>query len=243
MDDGGWVTLCEDVTERHRMERELRLQYERFDQAINHMSHGLCMFGPDERLIVCNAQYLKIYGLDPAVVKPGVHASRAARALDRERQRARHVGRGVLREAQARGRRRRALDHAAAPEGRARDRGDLAPDAGRRLGLGARGRHRAARLREGAARAEHPVRRRAGEHGARPVRVRQGLARDRAQPALSRALRPRSGRRAARHAADRADAPEHRRAECTPRKSAEEFFADFIKRVDDRPRAGGASPA
>ena len=40
MEDGGWVTLCEDVTERHRMERELRVQYERFDQAIT-MSHGL----------------------------------------------------------------------------------------------------------------------------------------------------------------------------------------------------------
>ena len=51
MSDGGWVTLCEDVTERYRMEHELRLQYERFDQAVNHMSHGLCMFGPDERLI------------------------------------------------------------------------------------------------------------------------------------------------------------------------------------------------
>jgi len=72
MDDGGWVTLCEDVTERHRMQRELRLQYERFDQAINHMSHGLCMYGPDERLIVCNARYLEIYGLDPAIIKPGV---------------------------------------------------------------------------------------------------------------------------------------------------------------------------
>jgi len=72
MEDGGWVTLCEDVTERHQMERELRMQYDRFDQAVNHMSHGLCMFGPDERLIVCNAQYLKIYGLDPAIVKPGV---------------------------------------------------------------------------------------------------------------------------------------------------------------------------
>ena len=72
MQDGGWVTLCEDVTERHRMERELRLQYERFDQAMNHMSHGLCMFGPDERLIVCNARYLDIYGLDPAVIKPGI---------------------------------------------------------------------------------------------------------------------------------------------------------------------------
>ena len=72
MADGGWVTLCEEVTERHRMERELRLQYERFDQAVNHMSHGLTMFGPDERLIVCNAQYIKMYGLDPAVAKPGI---------------------------------------------------------------------------------------------------------------------------------------------------------------------------
>ncbi len=72
MPDGGWVTLCEDITERNRMQRELREQYERFDQAINHMSHGLSMFGPDERLIVCNAQYLKIYGLDPAVAKPGI---------------------------------------------------------------------------------------------------------------------------------------------------------------------------
>jgi diguanylate cyclase (GGDEF)-like protein len=72
MSDGGWVTLCEDVTERARMEQALRLQFERFDQAVNHMSHGLCMFGPDERLIVCNAQYLRIYGLDPKIVIPGI---------------------------------------------------------------------------------------------------------------------------------------------------------------------------
>src|SRR5438270_619873 len=70
--DGGWVTLCEDVTERHRMERELHLQYERFDHAVNHMSHGLCMFGPDERLIACNAQHMEMYGLDPAVITPGI---------------------------------------------------------------------------------------------------------------------------------------------------------------------------
>ena len=72
MAEGGWVTLCEDVTERKRMEETLRLQYERFDQALNHMSHGLCMFGADERLIVCNERYLDIYGLDPAVIRPGV---------------------------------------------------------------------------------------------------------------------------------------------------------------------------
>lgn len=72
MPDGGWVTLCEDVSHRYAMERALRVQIERFDQAVSHMSHGLCMFGPDERLIVCNKQYLEIYGLDPDVIKPGV---------------------------------------------------------------------------------------------------------------------------------------------------------------------------
>jgi diguanylate cyclase (GGDEF)-like protein len=72
MSDGGWVTLCEDVTERTRMQNELRLQYERFDQAVNHMSHGLCMFGPDERLIVWNARYIEMYGLDPATIRPGI---------------------------------------------------------------------------------------------------------------------------------------------------------------------------
>ncbi|HWP14943.1 MAG TPA: PAS-domain containing protein [Xanthobacteraceae bacterium] len=72
MSDGGWVTLCEDVTERTRMERELHLQYERFDQAVNHMSHGLCMFGPDDRLIVCNARYIEMYGLDAGTIHPGI---------------------------------------------------------------------------------------------------------------------------------------------------------------------------
>jgi diguanylate cyclase (GGDEF)-like protein len=72
MAEGGWVTLCEDVTDRKYMEEELRRQFERFDQALSHMSHGLCMFGADERLIVCNQRYLEIYGLDPAVAKPGI---------------------------------------------------------------------------------------------------------------------------------------------------------------------------
>jgi len=36
------------------------------------MSQGLCLFDTEERLVVCNEQYLRIYDLDPAVVKPGV---------------------------------------------------------------------------------------------------------------------------------------------------------------------------
>ncbi|SFQ28313.1 PAS domain S-box-containing protein/diguanylate cyclase (GGDEF) domain-containing protein [Bradyrhizobium sp. Ghvi] len=45
---------------------------ERFDTALNNMSHGLCLFDEDQRLIVCNRQYLEIYDLDPELVQPGM---------------------------------------------------------------------------------------------------------------------------------------------------------------------------
>lgn len=45
---------------------------ERFDTALNNMSHGLCFFDEDQRLIVCNRQYLEIYDLDPETVRPGM---------------------------------------------------------------------------------------------------------------------------------------------------------------------------
>ena len=137
MDDGGWVTLCEDVTERHRMERELRLQFERFDQAISHMQHGLCLFDPDERLIVCNQRYLDIYGLDPAVIKPGVtHRELLAHWVA--------SGNEPGMSAEAFYEKRKAVVTARAvstmllhlANGRV-DRGNVAPDAGRRLGFGA----------------------------------------------------------------------------------------------------------
>jgi PAS domain-containing protein len=70
--EGGWVSVYEDVTAQHRLESELRVQVERLDRAVSNMSHGLSLFGPDERLIVFNEQYLRVYDLDPAVVKPGI---------------------------------------------------------------------------------------------------------------------------------------------------------------------------
>src|SRR5579871_4025327 len=70
--DGGWVTVCDDITGRTQLESALALQTRRIELAVAHMSHGLSMYGPDERLIVCNQQYLSVYGLDPAVVKPGI---------------------------------------------------------------------------------------------------------------------------------------------------------------------------
>ena len=70
--DGGWITVCDDVTHRTKLERALRLQTERIGHAFAHMSHGLTMFDADERLIFCNQQYFDVYGLDPDLIKPGV---------------------------------------------------------------------------------------------------------------------------------------------------------------------------
>jgi len=43
----------------------------RFDTALEHMSHGLCMFDRDQRLLVSNARYGEMYGLSPEQIKPG----------------------------------------------------------------------------------------------------------------------------------------------------------------------------
>lgn len=39
--------------------------------ALNYMTQGLCMTDAKARLIVCNDRYIKMYGMSPAVVKPG----------------------------------------------------------------------------------------------------------------------------------------------------------------------------
>ncbi|HLZ03124.1 MAG TPA: diguanylate cyclase [Bradyrhizobium sp.] len=40
---------------------------------VMNLPHGLSMYDADERLIVCNEQYIQAYALDGAVVKPGAH--------------------------------------------------------------------------------------------------------------------------------------------------------------------------
>jgi PAS domain S-box-containing protein len=42
-----------------------------FDAALNNMSHGLCMWDADLRIIVCNNRFLEIYRFPADLVKPG----------------------------------------------------------------------------------------------------------------------------------------------------------------------------
>ena len=51
--------------------RGMRIKIRRLTKALNYMSQGLCMFDATGRIVVCNQQYLRMYGLSPEVVKPG----------------------------------------------------------------------------------------------------------------------------------------------------------------------------
>ena len=51
--------------------RKFREQGLQRDAALDNMSQGLCMFDAQQRLIVCNRQYVKLYGLDEKCTRPG----------------------------------------------------------------------------------------------------------------------------------------------------------------------------
>jgi len=52
-------------------EVELKQLNRRIDIALNNMTHGLCMFDAEQKLIVCNKTYVHMYGLTPDLARPG----------------------------------------------------------------------------------------------------------------------------------------------------------------------------
>ena len=51
--------------------RQLMLEKQRLDTAVNNMSHGLVLFDADRRLVLCNERYLEMFNASRDVVKPG----------------------------------------------------------------------------------------------------------------------------------------------------------------------------
>ncbi len=49
-------------------------QAKRFDSALNNMSHGLCMFDREQKLLVWNKRFLELSGLPDSAVVPGARA-------------------------------------------------------------------------------------------------------------------------------------------------------------------------
>jgi diguanylate cyclase (GGDEF)-like protein len=59
------------TAELRARERDLQAQNVRFDTAVNHMTQGLLLFDPAQRLVVCNQRFIEMYGLSKDVVVPG----------------------------------------------------------------------------------------------------------------------------------------------------------------------------
>ncbi|MGZ5834650.1 MAG: bifunctional diguanylate cyclase/phosphodiesterase [Xanthobacteraceae bacterium] len=54
-----------------KLGRESKIQAMRLNAAIENMSQGLLMFDSEERIVVVNSEYIRMYGLSPDIVKPG----------------------------------------------------------------------------------------------------------------------------------------------------------------------------
>ena len=63
-------------------EVELKQLNRRVDIALNNMTHGLCMFDAEQKLIVCNKSYVEMYELTPELARPGtvIHSIETHRA-------------------------------------------------------------------------------------------------------------------------------------------------------------------
>jgi diguanylate cyclase (GGDEF)-like protein/PAS domain S-box-containing protein len=70
--DGGAIGVRIDITELKRREEELNAQKRQFEMALTSITHGLCVFDADERLVMCNEPYLRMYGLSRDRVYPGI---------------------------------------------------------------------------------------------------------------------------------------------------------------------------
>jgi diguanylate cyclase (GGDEF)-like protein len=75
---GGWVGIHEDITAQQMQKKlvaenaaELELINARFNAALRNMSQGLCLFDPDQRVVMSNARYAEMYRLREDQVKPG----------------------------------------------------------------------------------------------------------------------------------------------------------------------------
>lgn len=81
-EDGSIVGTRSDITELKERELEVRKisgvldrTNDQFNIALNNMVQGLCMFDAEQKLILCNRQYLEMYGFSAEVVKPGISLS------------------------------------------------------------------------------------------------------------------------------------------------------------------------
>lgn len=68
------LLIVRQLSWQHRSSRrQLALEKQRLDTAVDNMNQGLTLFDRSKRLVIRNQRYIEMYGLSPDVVKPGCH--------------------------------------------------------------------------------------------------------------------------------------------------------------------------
>ena len=75
------ATVTRDITERKEREAELRRARAQLMDALESLDAGLVMYGPDERLVVCNTKYKEMYAASAHVMLPGTSYERILRVF------------------------------------------------------------------------------------------------------------------------------------------------------------------
>jgi diguanylate cyclase (GGDEF)-like protein len=64
--------IVRQLSRDHRQSsRRQALEKQRLDIAVNNMTQGLLLFDSSERIVVCNRQFIEMFGLSTSVIKPG----------------------------------------------------------------------------------------------------------------------------------------------------------------------------
>jgi PAS domain S-box-containing protein len=68
----GRIWTFRDITDRKRLEEELRRTRAKLIDAIESLDAGLVIFGPDDRLVICNSKYREFCAADAGALAPGM---------------------------------------------------------------------------------------------------------------------------------------------------------------------------
>ena len=71
MPGGGFVTTYVDITARKRAEAEIKNSEQLLRAAIDAIDEAFVLYGPDDRLVLCNDKYRRIYATSSDLIVPG----------------------------------------------------------------------------------------------------------------------------------------------------------------------------
>jgi diguanylate cyclase (GGDEF)-like protein/PAS domain S-box-containing protein len=77
----GFAKITRDMTRFKEDEDRLREMTGHFDAALGNMHQGLCLFGPERRLLVVNGRFSEIWGLDRGAIRLGMTVDSVVRTV------------------------------------------------------------------------------------------------------------------------------------------------------------------